>query len=203
MDAQCPAQELPLRPVGKWITTIRIGGVPDLLARDVDDDFKFLSIPPVDQGHAEVVLELPPERLMLRLCNNDESVQDKLHRFLRPGDVYKVAPSNLRLNWWAFGSLDDEASLKGKRIARWTLPDELSLERRPGEDETDEVACKLVDLVDLHNVNSLSSRSAVEDEQKPDIGRMRAEGWVFGEPEGGLVMVAADEDGEATFTVVE
>ncbi|KAF1974717.1 hypothetical protein BU23DRAFT_579500 [Bimuria novae-zelandiae CBS 107.79] len=165
---------LPLRSLGSRITHIRVSGDPDLLKRDKSDGFSFLSIPPVYQSYAEVVFELPPERLMQRLGNKDESVQDKLRRII-----------------------------KGKKIARWTLPDELSLDREPDEDETEEIACKLRDLVDHHVVNSLSSRGAVEDEQKPDIGRMRSEGWGFGEPEAGLVMVVADEGEEATFTIVE
>ncbi|OAG08814.1 uncharacterized protein CC84DRAFT_1240377 [Paraphaeosphaeria sporulosa] len=97
-DAQCPVQELQLRPVGKWITTIREGGGPDLLAHDTDDDITFLRILPVKQGHAEVTFELPPERPMSRLGNDEESAKDKLHRSLRPWDVYKVAPRHLRIS---------------------------------------------------------------------------------------------------------
>jgi hypothetical protein len=49
----------------------------------------------------------------------------------------------------------------------------------------------------------LSSRSAVEGEEKPDIKKMREEGWVFGEPPGLLKMIAQDEDKVATFKIVE
>jgi hypothetical protein len=52
-------------------------------------------------------------------------------------------------------------------------------------------------------VNKLSSRSAVEGEEKPDIKKMREEGWVFGEPPGLLKMIAQDEDKVATFKIVE
>lgn len=202
-DPTCPTPVLPLRPVGIRYTIIRISGDPDIMKRDKADGFRFITVPAVDQGHAEVVFELPPERLMQRLGGKDEPVQDKLLRFLRPGDTYKIVSSDRYIRWWAFGSLDNGGSLKGKKIARWSLPDDMPLAREPGVDETEEVAHKLRDLVDLHNVNSLSSRSCVEDEQVPDIRTMRAEGWAFGEPEAGLQLVAEGKDGEATFTVVD
>lgn len=202
-DTECPAPELPLRPVARHITTIRVSGDPDLLKRGGDSGFTFVTIPPVGQGHAEVLFELPPKRLVQRLGNKDESVQDKLLRFLRPGDTYKIVPSDLGIRWWAFGSLEGEAGLRTKKIARWTFPNDLSLVREPGQDETDEVEHKLRDLVDLHDVNYLSSRSAVENEQRPVISKMRSEGWVFGEPENGLTIVAEDEEKEAVFTIVD
>lgn len=202
-DPDCPAPELPLRPVGKQITTIRVSGNPDLLQRDKNDGFTFVTIPPVGQDYVEVVFELPPENLMQRLGKDEQSVQEKLLHYPRPGDVYKIVPRDLSIRWWAFGSLDDETSLKGKKIARWTLPNELALDRGPGEDETEEVARKLKDLVNPHNVNSPSSRSAAEGEQIPNIRQTRPDGWVFGEPEAGLVIITTAEDRTATFRVVE
>lgn len=202
-DTQCPTPELPLRPVARNITTTRISGHPDLLKRGEDDGFTFITVPPVGQGDVEVVFDLPPERLVQRLGNKDESVQDKLLRLLRPGDSYKIVPSDLSIRWWAFGSLEGETGLRSKKIARWTLPDDLPLEREPGEDETDEIAHRLRDLVDLHDVNHLSSRSAVEGEERPDIGAMRSEGWVFGEPAGALVMTAEDHEKGAIFAIGE
>lgn len=202
-DTQCPAPELPLRPVARRITTIRVSGDPDLQKRGENNGFIFVTIPPVGRGHAEVVFELSPARLVQRLGNKDESVQDKLLRFLRPGDTYRIVPGDLSIRWWAFDSIEDDRGVGTKKVARWTLPDDLSLVREPGEDETDEVAHRLRDLVDLHDVNYLSSRSAVDGEERPVIRRDRLEGWVFGEPEGGLAMVADDADKEATFTVIE
>jgi hypothetical protein len=78
----------------------------------------------------------------------------------------------------------------------------MPLVREPGSDETDEVAHQLCDWVDLHNVNKLSSRSAVGDEEVPDIRRMRADGWVFGEPNNGLEMVATNKEEGAHFTII-
>ncbi|KAK6193480.1 hypothetical protein LQW54_012418 [Pestalotiopsis sp. IQ-011] len=203
-DTQCATPELPLRPVARNITTTRISGDPDLLKRGDDDGFRFITVPPVGQGDVQVVFELPPERLVERLGDKDESVQDKLIRLLRPGDSYKVVVRDLSIRWWAFGSLHGEDGLRSKnKIARWTFPDDLPLVRKPGEDETDEVAHRLRDLVDLHDVNHLSSRSAVEGEQRPDIRAMRCEGWVFGEPAGSLVMTAEDQDEGAIFTIKE
>jgi hypothetical protein len=201
-DPQCPAPELPLRPT-KRITFIRVSGDPDLLKREKNDGFTFVTIPPVGQGHAEVFFELPPERLVQRLGNKEDSVQDKISQFLRPGDTYKIVPSDLSIRWWAFGSLEGKEGLRKGKIARWTLPNDLSLVREPGEDETDEVAHKLRDLVDLHNVNYLSSRSAVENEQRPDVREMRSKGWVFGEPQANLAMVTEGKGREATFTIVD
>jgi hypothetical protein len=200
-DAQCPAPELPLRPVARHITTTRVSGATNLLERGENDGFTFVTIPPVGQGHSEVLFELPPARLVQRLGDKDESVQEKLVRFLRPGDTYKIVPSDLGIRWWAFGSLDGEEGLRKKMIARWTLPDSVSLVRKPGEDETDEVAHRLRDLVDLHDVNHLSSRSAVEGEQRPEIQKMRQGGWVFGEPEAGLVLTTTENVDEAVFTI--
>jgi hypothetical protein len=200
LDPQCPAPELTLRPVGKRITFIRVSGNEDLLKREKDDGFTFVTIPPIGQGHAEVCFELPPERLVRRLGKKEDLVQDKLSQFLRPGDTYRIAPSDLSIRWWTFGSLE---GLKKGKIARWTLPNDVSLVREPGEDETDAVAHRLRDLVDLHDVNSLSSRSAVENEQRPDVREMRSEGWVFGEPEASLAIVAEGKGREATFTIVD
>ncbi|KAI0470532.1 hypothetical protein GGR56DRAFT_659214 [Xylariaceae sp. FL0804] len=200
-DAQCRTRWLPLRPVGVRVYRIRIPGGPDLLRRDPDDGFRFLTIPPVGNGHAEVVFELPPSRLVRRLGDQNESVQDKLMRFLRVGDTYSIKSNRHGIHWWAFGSLEDEKGLKGKKISRWTFPDDLSLTREPGEDETASIASSLRDLVDLHDVNRLSSRSAVEGEQKPDVRWMRSEGWVFGEPESRLVMTCAPGSEEAFFSV--
>ncbi|KAI1172025.1 hypothetical protein F4777DRAFT_23081 [Nemania sp. FL0916] len=212
-----PAPELPLRPVSKRIHMIRVSGDPDLLKRDKADGFTFLIIPPTGQGEAEVVFELPPSELLKRLGEKEDPLEDKMARFLRKGTEYRITPSDLEPRWWAFGGLgDDEESWdedgygdklrllrKGKRIARWTLPDSLPLVRDPSEDETDEIANKLVDLVDLHDVNHLSSRSAVDGEQKPVIGNMRKEGWVFGEPSKGLVIKVEEGGEERRFGVVE
>ncbi|KAI4597073.1 hypothetical protein KJ359_004584 [Pestalotiopsis sp. 9143b] len=201
---QCVTPELPLRPVARNITTTRISGDPDLLKRGDEDGFRFITVPPVGQGDVQVVFELLPERLVERLGNKDESVQDKLARLLRPGDSYKVVARDLSIRWWTFGLLDGEDGMMRKnKIARWTIPDDLPLVREPGEDETDEIAHRLRDLVDLHDVNYLSSRSAVEGEQRPDIRAMRSEGWVFGEPAGSLVMAAEDQDEGAIFTIKE
>ncbi|KAK8130591.1 hypothetical protein PG999_002971 [Apiospora kogelbergensis] len=203
-DAECPAPELTMRPLLR-VNIRRMSGDPDLLKRGEDDPgFAFVTIPPVGKGHAEVVFELSPAKLVQRLGDSEEPVPDKLLRFLRPGDTYKIRPSTLKIDWWAFGSLGDKGGPGGKieKVARWTLPDDLPLVRAPGADETEDVAHRLRDLVDLHNVNKLSSRSAVDDEQRPVVAAMRSEGWVFGEPEAGLTMVAK-EQGEATFTIIE
>ncbi|KAF2854223.1 hypothetical protein T440DRAFT_270729 [Plenodomus tracheiphilus IPT5] len=200
-DETCPAPELPLRPT-KRVTITRISGDPDLLKRGEENGFSFVTVPPVGQGHAEVVWELPPSKLLLRLGNKGEPIEEKMKRFLRPGDTYKIVPDNLRIQWWTFGSLEGGEGLENKKIARWSLPDKLSLVRKPGEDETDEVAHGLLDWVDLHNVNSLSSRSAVENEQIPDIAKMRSEGWVFGEPKAGLEMTVKNKEEGAQFTIV-
>ncbi|KAK7960388.1 hypothetical protein PG988_011602 [Apiospora saccharicola] len=207
-DPECPTPEIKLRPT-KRVTFIRVGGDPDILKRAEEDHFSFLTVPPVGQGHAEVVWELSPATLLRKMGNPGESVQDKLLRLLRPGDTYRIWPGSMTICWWSFGSLEDEAGdglddkKKKKKVARWTLPDGLPLVRAPGVDETEDVAHRLVDLVDHHNVNFLSSRSAVEDEQIPVIKDMRAEGWVFGEPRAGLKMVVRDQGGEAVFTITE
>jgi hypothetical protein len=201
-DTDCPAPELPLRPVGKWITITRMSGDPDLLKRPEDPGLTFLTVPPMGKGHAEVIWELPSSQLLRRLGSKDELVEDKMKRFLRPGDTYKIVPDNLRLQWWTFGALDDKEGRGKVKVARWSLPDDMPLVRESGSDETDEVAHQLCDWVDLHNVNKLSSRSAVEDEEVPDIRRMRADGWVFGEPNNGLEMVATNKEEGAHFTII-
>ncbi|KAI1332647.1 hypothetical protein F5Y16DRAFT_393954 [Xylariaceae sp. FL0255] len=202
-DTQRAAPDLPLRPVRRHITTTRVSGDPDLLKRGQDSRFYFITIPPVAKSHTEVIFELPPSRLTDHLGDKNESLQDKLTRFLRPGDTYEIEARDLGIRWWAFGSLQDEDGLKGKKISRWTLPDDLSLVREPGEDETEEAVSRLRDLVDLHDVNYLSSRSAVDGERMPDIKQMRSSGWVFGEPESRLVMIPEHERTEATFTIAK
>ncbi|KAI0405283.1 hypothetical protein F4802DRAFT_563801 [Xylaria palmicola] len=147
-DAPCPAPELPLQPPQR-ISGIRVSGDPDLLKRPADDGFTFITVPPVGEGHAEVTFELPPSRLVRRLGGKDEAVADKMRRFLRPGDTYRIAAGKLGVNWWAFGALEGEDGLmKKKKIARWTFPDDLPLVREPGDDETEDVAHRLRDLVD-------------------------------------------------------
>ncbi|KAI0384293.1 hypothetical protein F5Y04DRAFT_248080 [Hypomontagnella monticulosa] len=193
----CPAPELPLRPVGKHVTTIRVSGHPNLLKRG-DDGFTFVTIPPVGQGSADVDFDLPPSRLLERLGDENESLEDKMSRFLRPGDTYRIVPSDLNIRWWAFGSLENPNT----KVSRWTFPNDLPLVREPGDDETDEVARKLKDLVDLHDVNHLNSRSAVEGEERPVVRKMRQEGWVFGEPEAGLKMTVENEGKGGEFTIV-
>jgi hypothetical protein len=201
-DDQCPAPELIMRPT-KRVTITRISGDPDLLKRETEDPgFNFITVPPVGQGHVEVVWELPPSKLLKRLGDKDEPLEDKMKRFLRPGDTYKIVPSNLRITWWSFGGLDVEEGSERRRVARWSLPDDLPLVRDPGEDETEEIAHQLRDWVDLHDVNYLSSRSAVENEQIPDISKMRSDGWVFGEPHTGLEMIAENKEDGAQFTIV-
>ncbi|KAI0855744.1 hypothetical protein F4860DRAFT_495415 [Xylaria cubensis] len=201
-NAPCPTPELPLQPPQR-ISGIRVSGDPNLLKRSADDSFTFITVPPMGKGQTEVTFELPPSRLVRRLGNKDETVRDKMKHFLRPGDTYKIAAARLGVNWWTFGSLEGEDGLLKKKIARWTFPDDLSLVREPGDDETDDVAHRLRDLVDLHDVNSLSSRSAVEGEQRPVVREMRADGWVFGEPKAGLNMVCEASEREASFTIVE
>lgn len=201
-DGQGLAPLLPLRPVGKRITLIRLSGDPDLLKRKDDPSFKFLTIPPVGEGHAEVMWELPPQKLLQRLGHEDESLEDKMKRLLRRGDTYKIVPRKESIAWWTFGSLEGEDGLMTKKFARWSLPDDLPLVRSPGTEETDEMAHRLRDWVDLHNVNKLSSRSAIEDEQIPDIGEMRSEGWVFGEPNAGLRLTTENKEQGAQFTIV-
>lgn len=201
-DPECPTPEIKLRPT-KRVTHIRVGGDPDVLKREEEDHFNFLTVPPVGQGHAEVVWKLTPAKLLQKMGDPDESVQDKLLRLLRPGDSYRIWPESMSICWWSFGSLEDDEEGPKKKVARWTLPDDLPLVRAPGMDETEDVAHRLVDLVDHHNVNYLSSRSAVEDEQIPVIKDMRAEGWVFGEPRAGLKMAVKDQGGEAVFTITE
>lgn len=206
-------RELPLWPIGRRITTFRVSGDPDLRKRPENDGFVFLTVPPVGTGSTEVVLsDLAPARLVRRLRSltaaedggeegKEEDVRDKLRRLLQPGDVYRIAPSDLGLRWWAFGSLSGE--LRDKKISRWSLPDDLPLVRGPGEDETGDVARRLQDLVDLHDVNHLSSRSAVEGEERPVVAQMRAEGWVFGEPPTGLDLVCAEGKDQAVFEIVK
>jgi hypothetical protein len=201
-DSSCPAPELPLRPVGKWITITRMSGDPNLLKRPEDPSIAFITVPPAGKGHAEVIWELPPSQLLRRLGNKDESIESKMKRFLRPGETYRIVPDNLRLQWWTFGSLEDEEGRGKVKVARWSLPDDMPLVREPGSDETDEVKHQLCDWVDLHNVNKLSSRSAVEDEEVPDIAKMRADGWVFGEPNDGLEMIAVNKEVGAQFTII-
>lgn len=206
VDTSCPAPELPLRPVARHITFPRESGDPDLTKREEAAGFKLVTIPAVGKGHAEVVFELPPAKLLLWLGNKNEPVEEKLRRLLRVGDTYKIVPSDMGIRWWAFGALDDESpgGLKGKKIARWTFPDRLPLVREPGEDETDEVAHELRDLVDLHDVNYLSSRSAVEGEQRPVVREMRSDRWAFGEPECRLALrMSVGGDEGATFSIKE
>lgn len=209
-DTQCPAPFLPLRPA-RYITYHHFSGDPDLLQRGEKDHFRSITIPPVDQGHAEVRLDLSPERLVDNLRDktrvpdprgDDMPFEDKLLLLLRPGDTYEIEPRSLQISWWAFGSMDGEDGLRRRKIARWTLPDDIPLVREPGDDETDEVSHRLRDLVDLHNVNRLASRPTYNGEQIPDIRQMRSEGWVFGEPEAGLEMRCEQED-YARFTITE
>ncbi|GAW25821.1 hypothetical protein SAMD00023353_1302530 [Rosellinia necatrix] len=61
-SAQNAAPELPMRPVGKHITTTRISGNPDLARRGGQVGFTFLTIPPIGQGQAEVRFDLPPSK---------------------------------------------------------------------------------------------------------------------------------------------
>lgn len=201
-DDKCPAPELPMRPVGKWITITRMSGDPNLLKRsDEDPAFKFVTIPPVGHGHAEVVWNLPPSKLLKRLGNKNNPLYEKMKRFLRAGDTYKITPDNLRISWWTFGTFEDDKG-NDKKIARWSLPDDLPLTRDPADDETEEMAHRLCDSVDLHNVNKLSSRSAVDNEQIPNVGKMRREGWIFGEPNAGLEMRVDGNGHEAQFSIV-
>lgn len=216
-DTQCPTPELFLH-LGSRVTHCRVSGDPDLLKRPEEDgwyEFTFITIPPVGHGHAEVEFDLPPSRLVRRVGLKDfprkfgrgpqhddpSTIETKMIRFLRPGDTYSIRPWNLEPAWWAFGSLEGEGGLRTKKIARWTLPDDIPLVRGEGEDETDEVSHRLRDLVDLHEVNYLRTRSCVEDEDIPDIRKMRADGWVFGEPTSGLSIVLDNEHREATFTI--
>lgn len=99
---------------GSRITTTRITGDPDLLSRDDYSPFIFVTIPPLGQGHSEIVWELTPAELMRRLGDKDETVESKLRRLLRPGDAYKIVPSNVDIYWWTFGSLEDEGGQKKK-----------------------------------------------------------------------------------------
>lgn len=200
-DTQCPTPELPLQP-GARITFTRISGDPDLLKRGEEAGFTFVAIPPLGQGYAEIVWELTPARLMQRLGDKDETVENKFLRLLRPGDAYKIEPSDLGIRWWAFGSLEGQEGIK-KKVARWSLPNDLSLDRKVGEDETEEIAQRLKDFVDLHDVNHLSSRSAVEGEQRPVIRKLRSEGWIFGEPKSGLAIVNETQGEGAVFTITE
>lgn len=207
------ARELPLWPIGRRITTIRVSGDQDLRKRPEGDGFVFLTVPPVGAGSTEVVLsDLAPARLVGRLPSlaaaedgeeqgKEEDVRDKLRRLLQPGAAYRIAPIDLGIRWWAFGSLNQE--LRDKKISRWSLPDNLPLVRGPDEDETEDVARRLQDLVDLHDINHLSSRSAVEGEERPVVAQMRAAGWVFGEPPTGLDLVCTEGRGEAVFEIVK
>ena len=199
------AKVLNLRPT-KRITFHRISGDPDLAKRPEDPDtpgFTFITIPPVGKGSVQIAWELSAERLMSSLGDDSTSLQEKLQHFLRVGDTYRVWPGDLSIRWWSFGSLEDPEGLKGKKISRFSFSDDLGLDRERGADESEEAVSKMQDLIDLHNVNKLSSRSAVEGEEKPDIKKMREEGWVFGEPPGLLKMIAQDEDKVATFKIVE
>lgn len=180
-----------------------MSGDPDLLKRPIDDGFALITVPPVAKGQAEVTFELPPSRLVRRLGHKGETVENKMKRFLRPGDTYTIKAATLGVKWWAFGSLKGDDGLLKKKIARWTFPNDLPLIRKLGDDETDDVAHRLRDLVDLYNVNSLSSRNAVEGEQRPVVREMRAEDWVFGESEAGLNIVPGPAGKEASFMIVK
>ncbi|KAI1177024.1 hypothetical protein F4777DRAFT_544306 [Nemania sp. FL0916] len=198
-----PARELYLRANAR-IYAARLSGDADLLKRpDEDSTFRFLTIPPVGQGQTEISFDLPPSKLLSRLGDKSESLEDKLVRFLRPGDSYKIEPQKKRIVWWSFGALEGEEGLMKKRLSRWSLPDDLPLVREPGADETDDVANKLEDLVDHHNINQLHIRSCYEGEQKPVVREMRRDGWVFGEPSSGLVMTYDPAAPNAVFTITE
>lgn len=214
-DAPCLAPELRLHP-GSTTTHIRVGGDPDLLKRPKEDgwhDFTFLTVPPVGQGHAEATFTLPPSRLVCYVGlkefprefgggrTEDPSITEaKLLRYLRPGDTYGIPPPSvvdLKPERWAFGSLEGEEGLRKKMVTRRSFPDDLPLVRAEGDDETDEVAKNMKDYVQRCRVNLRTG------ERKPNIREMRCEGWVFGEPQAGIVMTVDEEHSDATFALTE
>lgn len=69
--------------------------------------------------------------------------------------------------------------------------------------EDEDVASHLTDPITFHNVNKLSSASCVEDEEKPDVARMIAEGWIFSEPQDGLEVECTNSEEGVVFEFVE
>jgi hypothetical protein len=59
---------------------------------------------------------------------------------------------------------------------RFSFSNNLELDREKRADKSEEVVSKMQNLINLHNVNKLSLRSAVEGEEKLDIKKIREEG---------------------------
>lgn len=119
---------------------------------------RFKTIPARDQGVLTIKHDLPLER-MFRYERTLKPAD------IKPGEKFRVRMSSLRLNWviwWAFGDL--QGDLKGKRFAKWQLPDE--------EGQMDDI---------------------MPGDEEPDIDRMQAEGWVFSERHDNLTANGNDE----------
>ena len=171
----------------KTLTRRRISGDVDLRKRD---DHTFITVPPLGQGEAQISFELSPKRLF-RLVSR--SVEDSLAQY-QPGETFAIRSLGFQdISWWTWGALNDE--LKDKKFARWQLPLEPS--------NATDLASQLRDSVDLHDVNYLSSRSAVDDEEKPNVQEMKEDGWVFSEPDENLEVRWANMEEGAIFEFVE
>lgn len=161
-------------------------GNPNLRLRS---DMEFVTIPPVGQGEARIERGFSPETLFA-CYKHPASLEEKLADF-KSGERFAIKVEYRYMGWWTWGSLDTD--LKSKKFARWSFPEELPLNRAPEDDETEEMSHRLEDPVDGHDVNHLSSASAVENEDVPNIRQMRREGWIFGEPTDGIEVVAKDK----------
>ena len=126
--------------------TPNYGGPPDAPNLREWPSLRFEAIPVKGQGTLIVKHDLPLERMF------------RYEPTLKPADIkpeekFRVSMSSLHLewvSWWGFGDL--EGDWKGKRFAKWQLPDEEGrmTDVMPGEEEL-------------------------------DIDRMQVEGWVFSE----------------------
>jgi hypothetical protein len=77
--------------------------------RGVDSDWKFITIPPLDQGIFSVRHEVPRSKI--------EETQ------LEKGEKYRLSLSHMCLGtrWWTYGSLEE---LEGVRLRQWRPPSE-------------------------------------------------------------------------------
>ena len=117
--------------------------IDNLLERDY---LRFETVPGKDQGLLTLTHEISLERLLRYSDLKKEDVQ--------AGEKFtlKINPKKLRGigGWWTWGGLEED--LKGKKFAKWELPDE------QGE------------------IGNL-----MPGEKFPDIERMQEQGWVFSE----------------------
>ena len=181
-----PDKRILMKPISSRVTYIRLLGDLDIRKRD---DLVFVTVPAIDQGAATVRWSLNPEH-MLRFY--DGTLEEKLSRF-QPGEVYRIKIRSMCLTWWTFGALDGD--LADKKFARWMLPADV--------DEGGDVSSRLLDRINRHSVNRLSSQSCVENEEKPDVEKMTKEGWVFSENEDMLEVECPGQEEGTTFKFVE